>query len=396
MINICLYPHPSSLNHGCEAIAVCTNNILRKSISQCSITLGTKYEWSDKRSGTDLAKDLFDKSVLCTLPVLKRFSYDWFKYQIARKVGHKDISIDIIAKRFLNTHKNLINENELFLSIGGDNYCYGRPTGLYAIHKAICDSGKKSVLYGCSIEPSAIDQEMMSDLNKYNLIICRETITYDALVDKGLKNVVIYPDPAFTLEKSEFCKVKLPSNTVGINVSPMIFEYSTKSEKVFLAFVKLIKHFLEKTSYNVALIPHVTAETTDDRKSLKKLYEAFDQNERLILFDDMNCSDLKSIISQCRFFVGARTHATIAAYSSCVPTLVCGYSVKAKGIAKDLFGSYENYVVPVQSISDDRQLLDAFLWIEQNEAAIREKLETKMPMYIEKAYEVGKVIVNEF
>ena len=54
--------------------------------------------------------------------------------------------------------------------------------------------------------------------------------------------------------------------------------------------------------------------------------------------------ELKGFIARCRFFVGARTHATIAAYSSCIPTFSVGYSIKAKGIAQDIFGTYKNYV----------------------------------------------------
>ena len=61
---------------------------------------------------------------------------------------------------------------------------------------------------------------------------------------------------------------------------------------------------------------------------------------RVMLVQDCNCEELKGYISRCRFFIGARTHATIAAYSSQVPTLVVGYSVKAKGIAKDRIRKY--------------------------------------------------------
>ena len=50
---------------------------------------------------------------------------------------------------------------------------------------------------------------------------------------------------------------------------------------------------------------------------------------RVLLVGDHNCMELKGFIGRCRFFVGARTHATIAAYSSCVPTLAAGYSVKS-------------------------------------------------------------------
>ena len=95
---------------------------------------------------------------------------------------------------------------------------------------------------------------------------------------------------------------------------------------------------------------------------------------------------LKGYISQCRFFVGARTHATIAAYSACVPTLVLGYSVKSKGIAKDLFGTDKNYVIPVQKVKDSDTLKNHFIWIAEQEQAIREHLAKIMPEYIDRAY----------
>ncbi len=51
-----------------------------------------------------------------------------------------------------------------------------------------------------------------------------------------------------------------------------------------------------------------------------------------------------------------RTHATIAAYSTGVPTLVVGYSVKARGIARDLFGTEDGYVLPVQQLKESDEL----------------------------------------
>ena len=64
--------------------------------------------------------------------------------------------------------------------------------------------------------------------------------------------------------------------------------------------------------------------------------------------------------------MGARTHSTIAAYSSDVPTLVIGYSVKSRGIATDLFGSYENYCLPVQELSEPEALIKGYEWIIHN------------------------------
>ena len=103
------------------------------------------------------------------------------------------------------------------------------------------------------------------------------------------------------------------------------------------------------------------------------------------MVEDHNAPELKYIISKCRLFVGARTHATIAAYSSAVPTLVVGYSVKARGIARDLFGTEENYVLPVQDLDKPKQLTEAFKWLEENEDSIRTHLEEFLPEYLKSA-----------
>lgn len=85
-------------------------------------------------------------------------------------------------------------------------------------------------------------------------------------------------------------------------------------------------------------------------------------------------------------FIGARTHSTIAAYSHCVPTLVLGYSVKSRRIAKDLFGTEENYVLPVQKLVNTDELVNGFKWLLSNESTIKQHLLDIMPEYIKKAY----------
>ena len=102
---------------------------------------------------------------------------------------------------------------------------------------------------------------------------------------------------------------------------------------------------------------------------------------------------MKAYISKCRFFIGARTHATIAAYSTCVPTLVVGYSVKSKGIAKDIFGTYDKYVIPVQDLTEEN-LVKEFKWMFNNEKSIKKHLENFIPKYRLKALEAGKEIAN--
>ena len=81
------------------------------------------------------------------------------------------------------------------------------------------------------------------------------------------------------------------------------------------------------------------------------------------MIEDSPAEVLKGYISRCSFFVGARTHSTIAAYSTGVPTLVIGYSVKSRGIATDLFGTYDNYVLPVQELDDPQALIRSYEFI---------------------------------
>ena len=98
---------------------------------------------------------------------------------------------------------------------------------------------------------------------------------------------------------------------------------------------------------------------------------------------------LKGYILRCRFFIGARTHATIAAYSTGVPTLVLGYSVKSRGIAKDIFGTDKGYVLPIEKLYSAEDLLESYHHLKENEAGIKNHLNSFMPSYIEKAKQIS-------
>ena len=58
-------------------------------------------------------------------------------------------------------------------------------------------------------------------------------------------------------------------------------------------------------------------------------------------------------------------------------------SIKAKGIAIELFGTDKNYVVPVQSFTNPYHLQNAFIWLIDNSQSIKKHLESIMPAYKE-------------
>lgn len=97
----------------------------------------------------------------------------------------------------------------------------------------------------------------------------------------------------------------------------------------------------------------------------------------------LNACQLKHVLAHCRFFIGARTHATIAALSTGVPTLSISYSIKARGINLDLFG-HEKYVLPVSSLCADT-LETGFLHLRNDEDDIRRALSKAIPEWKEKA-----------
>ena len=374
-----LYCHGGSGNHGCEAIVRSTYKILGND----QLTLFSKNKDEDEKYKineiTILKKDA-DISISKT-------SLMYISSLLETKLFGTTILTTMQKRKCI---LNSVHKNDIFLSIGGDNYCYPGYEILSDLNYLIHRKGAKTVLWGCSIEPSILNnKKIIADMKRYDLITVRESLSYNGLINAGIKNnVILCSDPAFQLEKIE---LPLPNNfiknnTVGINVSPLIISCEQQEGITKENYIRLIEFIIQKTNMNVALIPHVVWNNNDDRKPLFELYKKFENTNRVCMNNDCNCMQLKGYIARCRFFIGARTHATIAAYSSCVPTLVVGYSIKAKGIAKDIFGTYENYVIPVQSFQKKDDLKNTFIWIYEHEKMIKEHLNNVMPEYCNQAF----------
>ena len=198
------------------------------------------------------------------------------------------------------------------------------------------------------------------------------------------ENTMLLPDPAFLLESVPLkptagYDIK---NMVGINLSPMVMENESIQGITIANYQNTIEYILDETDMGIALIPHVVWQEGDDRIPLRLLYDKYKKSGRIMFVEDHNCMELKGIIAQCRFFIGARTHATIAAYSSGIPTLVVGYSVKARGIAKDLFGKEDGYVIPVQLLKHEDDIKTELKKIIGRENEIRKALK-KQKKYVE-------------
>lgn len=373
MSEIALYMHAGSGNHGCEAIV----DSLVRMMPLDQFALMTNSAAEDEKY---LPAEVKARTRILEENHIAEHKAAHVLYYAYRKVTGDEESFLRYRYRAL-TGKNA---PKLAVSIGGDNYCYpSMVKDLRVANSMFCQQKTATVLLGCSIEPEllASDEELVRDLAKYQRILARESISYEAIRnalkkqqgEEAAEKVVLCPDPAFSLPVDESA---LPENfesgnTVGINLSPMAEQYAADPSAPLLSYAELIREILKTTNMKVALIPHVVWDRSNDLVPLRKLYEMFRESERVSLIEDLPAEKLKGIIANCRFFIGARTHSTIAAYSTIIPTLVIGYSVKARGIARDLFGTDENYVLPVQTLKDPQQLIDAWHFLLSSEDQIR-------------------------
>lgn len=376
-----LYMHGGSGNHGCEAIVRTTAKLLG---GPENVKLWSLAKQEDVRYG---AAEGVEEIVLSEQ--LKKFSPGYFEAQLRRRLlGQQDANMKVFLRQQFR--------DNVAVSVGGDNYCYPwSAKQAVELNREIRKHCRATALWGCSVDPEAVTPEVREDLAKYDLITARESISYELL--KAINpNTVLVADPAFTLARRD---LPLPEGfaehqTVGINVSPLIMKYGTEGQLILENYEHLIRHILENTQMHVCLIPHVVWEQNDDREPCRVLFEKFRDSGRVCMAPDCNATELKGFIARCRFLVAARTHASIAGYSSCVPTLVLGYSVKSRGIARDLFGTEKGYVLPVQALKSGHDLAEAFRRMAQQEHEIRTALEEIMPRYRQRA-EAGASELNK-
>lgn len=338
-----IYGHGGSYNHGGEAITRCTIEFLRKITPDCFITLSTHFPEQDVEFGID-ADEMISRNT--------------------RGKTNEEIYKDTLDR---------ITAETTAIQVGGDNYCYSNWQRYAQIHKKAKRCGGKSVLWGCSIEPERLDDEMCESLLEHDLILARESITYQSLKGKGLNNVLQVSDIAFSMESES---VEVPAEDyVVINVSPLVCRINPK---VIEAAKKLIRFIVDETSLNVVLVPHVVMPMDNDYEVLQILGKM--ESKRVTLVSNRySAKQYKYIISHAHFCVAARTHVTIAAYSSGVPTLAIGYSTKAKGIALDL--NMSEYVIDISDAMLERKIIEGFKKMMLYEHGIKKEIQAKMKEY---------------
>ena len=312
-------------------------------------------------------------------------------------LASKAIPTDVtLAKRQLYPYRSflrMITKDDTVLFTGGDMLCYDNYDIIFT-NNWLHERGVRTILWGCSMGPENQTKRKLETLFNFSLIYTRESLTYDYFQSMGLKNLCLIPDPAFVLQPQPF---ELPSyfeknDLVGLNISKYVTGGMTMNSRFGKELINLIGHILKETTFHILLVPHVTwnvgGENQDDRQMAQIIRKHFGNPERLRILDidNLNYCQIRHAISKCRMFIGARTHAVISAYSECVPAIALGYSIKSRGIAKDL-GLDEKMVVNSKDFSEGA-VLRSFSYLMKNEDSIRKHLQDTIPEYKQRTYQI--------
>lgn len=392
-------------NRGCEALVRSIVGLVRHKYQDAHFFCPSYAQTLDGQQWKDAAQQGLVFSSAQEFPTLLRW---WAR-------GCRVIpSLESFARPRFGSYdkctKDIRSSNAMIFT-GGDNL--GLEYGVASLYnwanfaeKSI-DMGVPAILWAASVGPftakPAVEREMVKHLKRYTAITVRESATYEYLQGLGVSGVTQVADPAFTMLPEAFDIADLTfgnnSNTLGLNVSPLVRGYrKDESSRAQLDrdVIDFIRDVVTKTDMSVLLVPHVDpldgSSVNSDSSYMQGLLAQLSQySDRVKLAPrHLNAAQLKYLISHCRFFIGARTHATIGAFSTYVPTISIAYSVKAKGINKDLFGD-TRFVLDTPLVTRDA-LHDSLNLLIQEEFATRSLLKERIPVFRANAYKSVNVL----
>ncbi|MHB0912206.1 MAG: polysaccharide pyruvyl transferase family protein [Armatimonadota bacterium] len=396
--NILMVGNGSFANRGCEAIVRGTVDILSRHMPDATFTLGSLANPNvllDAKRENDTRVE-HKPAIRRSLP---RNTPLWWLYKVLLR------PFPAASYHYLYpTEYRLAQKSNVVLQIGGDNYTldYGSPVWRIHMDTVLSRSGAPLVLWGASIGPFSTDPQteelMAAHLRLFRLICARETETLSYLQSIGVSdNVKLVADPAFHLRpqqpslSSELMSL-LDQQPMGLNLSPLVGEYRSDASEWRRTSEQCIRALVDSGIGPVLLIPHVTETKSNDYDFMVQLMKdlQYEQGRLDILPGTLTAAEYKWVISKLRVFIGARTHSTIAAISSCVPTISIGYSLKSVGINKDIFGHLQ-WLIPIGDLTPT-SLVDRVQDLIQHASDVRGHLHGVLPEFQSRADMAGHYI----
>lgn len=309
-------------------------------------------------------------------------SFDKLFLQASKGLLTREVAYKLYARQILPE----IREADAVLFLGGDGFINKPYYPIACSHLALREK-KATVIWGASIGPfggsSFYKRRVFRHLKKLSGLFVRETITQAYLADNNVsKNVYLVEDPAFVMEPEEppertFVE-QFPQGAIGVSLSRLFLRmtrYKDDLERGAYQIIEAIRQF----GRPVVLIGHCVGDNENDYELLNNLLQdnASRWRDIICLPRFMPAAQIKWAISRLHCLVAARTHATIAAFSSYVPTVSLIYSFKGLGINQRLFGGLR-YAVTKEDCSVEA-IVGKLELVLTHHSEIRRLLQEKMP-----------------
>lgn len=337
-------------------------------------------------------------------------------YDCSYPVGHTKIeSIKILLKKIQNTEfrpNKIFKEADFIFDIGqGDSFAdiYGIPRfkTIDRIHRIARMYNKPYCFLPQTIGPfknEQIKKVAVKSIENATMCLARDQQSFNFVIQNApsQKNVVEIIDVAFFMpfKKKSFDDKFIH---VGLNVSALLWHGGYTQDNQFglcVDYKKIIERiialFLSNANVKLHLISHVV---TGERHIENDYAVAYDLSEKfnnpnLILAPlFMDPIAAKGYIAGMDFFMGARMHATIAAFSSGVPVVPMAYSRKFNGLFVDTL-QYP-HMVDLKADNED----NIYSFIEDsfsNRAKLKKIITERMEHFVEERREILVKNIEKF
>ena len=186
-------------------------------------------------------------------------------------------------------------------------------------------------------------------IKKCKEVFVRDQLSYNCVKEISGRLAKITTDVAFFLPFDKKDNALKDRIVVGFNPSGLLWQGGyNRSNQFGLKFdykeycMKVLESVSKDEHYEVILIPHAYSDDMssidNDLTPIYALKEKYPKCKAVI--DKLDSMEIKTQINKCDVFIGARMHATIAAFSSGIPTIPVAYSRKFSGLYNEYGYSY--------------------------------------------------------
>lgn len=332
-------------NRGCVALSISSMCIISEVLNKHGI--GHKFFLPDSGFNSN-EKHTYD--IDGDLIEFESCNYaDWSNL----KTSLKQLALWVFKREEYNTNRSIFKNADFILDIGqGDSFAdiYGKERFemIDKIHKVARKNKTPYCILPQTIGPFKNEQiklQAIESINKADLVMARDLQSLSFIKENcpGIKSDE-YIDVAFFMpyKKQNFSNDFIH---VGINVSSLLWhggytqnnQFGLKSDYQQLIYDTL-EFFVNFPEVKIHLVGHVLSGESDIENDYEVCYHLANKypSEKVVLAPFfLSPIFAKNYIGGMDFFVGARMHAAIAAFSSGVSVYPMAYSRKFNGLFMD-------------------------------------------------------------